>query len=365
MQLLENQAKKCLSDFGIHVPHAEVVTDSSALPTVINTFTKTVKVKPLASHPTNYVIVQPDEFQETDQIITRLTKVNPFMTIRSFYIEEYITTDHHISLQVRTNYITGKLLFQLTNHQHGKPLFSEKQINAFLGMRAYQVRDLASDIDLPRDHWHEFTMFLQSIFWCYTSSDITNLHIDRLGTDETNHFIALDASITIDPYALFRQRLYETIHHERDISLTELIAQQANIFYQYQESDTTIITNDTGVSLCVSDELQQIGAQQPNVIEIGDNNIADKLERAVNIATHEEHTTIILIVLFFTLPELEQFEQQLMILSAKVSAPTRLIVCQFGAHSIPIHSLLPNLQIANTIQEAAKLASQISLEEEL
>lgn len=351
MRLLENQAKQTLQQYGITLPKATTVPANDFLATTLEQFDTTVAIKPLANHPVNYVLVQTHEFFDVENIITKVTTINPSLTTRNFYVEEAITVPSHIQLKVRTDYVSGKLLFQAVNHteSHGI-LVGEKRINAFLGMRAYHVLDIASDIDLPRGSWQNFARLLKMIFLCYTENDFTDLKIARLGITEENTFVVLDAAVEVDPYALFRQPQYQLP------PVPDAYLHTQEIDYQYHDAPLTIITNGTGLSLQVIDDLHSIQADAalPNIIEIGNHDVDERLKQALKVASGYPHATVTLVALFNRSSE-----------SPDVATPVRTMP---QSHTVVFYGLglsssqpqyddhLPNLLVTHRLQDAVQTA---------
>ncbi|MBN1565899.1 MAG: acetate--CoA ligase family protein, partial [Anaerolineae bacterium] len=67
-----------------------------------------------------------------------------------------------------------------------------EHIDPFLGLRDYQIRNLAYGIDLPRELWRQFGKIAKALYQCYADSDATLAEINPLIIDGEGNLLAVD-----------------------------------------------------------------------------------------------------------------------------------------------------------------------------
>ncbi len=88
-------------------------------------------------------------------------------------------------------------------------------INPLLGLRDFQIRNLAAEIEIPRNHWRSFISICQNLYEAYQELDATLAEINPLVITTDQRIIALDGKIIVDDNALFR---HTDLMDKRDIS---------------------------------------------------------------------------------------------------------------------------------------------------
>jgi succinyl-CoA synthetase beta subunit len=77
-------------------------------------------------------------------------------------------------------------------------------VDLFLGLRDYEIRNLAYGIELPRELWKPFMQMAQGLYRCYIESDATLAEINPLIIDGSGSLLAVDGKMSVDDNALFR-----------------------------------------------------------------------------------------------------------------------------------------------------------------
>ena len=99
-------------------------------------------------------------------------------------------------------------------------------INPLLGLRDFQARNLATEIEIPRRLWRAFINICQNLYSAYQQLDATLAEINPLVITTDDRLIALDGKMIIDDNALFR---HPDLVDKRDTSaepLEEIEARQ-------------------------------------------------------------------------------------------------------------------------------------------
>ncbi|RPJ00949.1 MAG: ADP-forming succinate--CoA ligase subunit beta, partial [Chloroflexi bacterium] len=144
-----------------------------------------------------------------------------------------------------------------------------EHIDPFLGLRDYQIRNLAYGIDLPRDLWKQFMNFARNLYRCYIESDATLAEINPLIIDGTGNLLAVDGKVSIDDNALYR---HPDLADMRDTSAepaAETQARAAGLSYIKLDGEIGCMVNGAGLAMTTMDMTKLFGGSPANFLDIG------------------------------------------------------------------------------------------------
>ncbi len=362
MKLSSYDTKQLLSHFGVQIRAEVPLSDRDAHSIVKTLHEHNIKDYVIISADDDAITLRVDHPQ-TEALLTAFLEQHDTssLTTRSLTAEPWQPSQINLSAQIRTDYITGKLMLQVT-HWSNQAMQAHKQINVFLGVREYQMRDIASDINLPREYWRTFANIMQKLLECYIASDAALLRLDSLTADAQGEFTVLQAQMTIDDYALYRQGhlLGQLANNHMPENQTHTMAN--NIFHTHRSAPISIITNDAGMCLKLMDGINILrygdSVLPANTLEIGNHYDADTLTTAVFTATRSDNT-LTLLHLFCSVPTAEETTQYLLNWLYENALENPMVVHLAGigaAGSLRLleEKIIPNLIIKHYPVEAAQ-----------
>ncbi len=77
-------------------------------------------------------------------------------------------------------------------------------INPLLGIKDYQIRDIAASIGLPAKYWKQFIKVVHGLWHAFYRMDATLVEIKPLVVTDDGRMLALDALMIVDDNASFR-----------------------------------------------------------------------------------------------------------------------------------------------------------------
>lgn len=244
-------------------------------------------------------------------------------------------------------------------------------VDPLLGLRGYQVTQLASGIDLPRNHWKQFGKIVQALYECYVGSDATLTEINPLAIveeDGEEMLRALDGKMSIDENALYR---HPKLADERDTSADpeeEIIAREADLSYVSLDGQIGCMVNGAGLAMATMDltgifgEEYEIGPA--NFLDIGGGAEADKVATALRIILAEPEVKAILINIFGGITRCDDVARGILQALSEVGTDLPMVVRLVGTNQeegreIMEAARLPNLQTARSLYEAAQKAVEV------
>ena len=145
---------------------------------------------------------------------------------------------------------------EISQIERDKPetIFRET-INPFLGVLEFQARNLASGINLPREHWSAFTQIAQNLYRCCIACDAVRAEINPLALTRSGDLIALGGKLVIDDNALFRQPELAAIRDVKAEHESAVQARAAGISYVRLPGTIGCIVSGAGLGMATIDML--------------------------------------------------------------------------------------------------------------
>jgi succinyl-CoA synthetase beta subunit len=328
MYLHEYQAKQRLKQYQIAIPTGVLVTSINMARQVIADFDNAVVIKPQSLDPniTSHIITDKNDAEATiTDLFYRLSR----QTTRSILIERLYEIQQRIQMRILADTTTGKIKLQVSTYNDDDQLmYGEQLINILLGLREYQARDLASELNLPRQHWRHFIKTAKALYQCYVDSDAEYIDINPLGLASDNTFRAFHISFKINDYALYRHEDFLMLQSLETLSIDTLQAQQADISYQPIEGgNVSCISNGAGLGMALMDELQHLTAGEvrpAQFIDIGGMARSSQIDAALQIALRDENVKAIALAIFGGVTRCDEIAQH--IVDSYSGVPPRCLI---------------------------------------
>lgn len=356
MQLLEYQTKQYLAQYGVHIPDNHLVSSAEVAYQVLDAMQGAIIIRP-QSLPSTAPIYLNMSNVDLEATISDIFYYNErFKMIRNYVIEQVPEITAELDLEIRTARSQGKI--QVTVSFNGYTV--TERINALLGVQDYQVRHIASVVNLSRIYWDEFIRVMGCLFRCYVDSDAELLRLSKFGLTPKGNFVAIETEMHVDRNAIHRQGNLFTISAAQQIDPIQIRSQKANLSYIPLHPGGTVncIANGAGLCMALTDIIDMQQRISPaSFIDIGDIIKLDRLRVAFDLV-HDAPAT--LIALYGDAPGCELIART-MIDICQALPPQKLVILQLRGrqadHALELvrYADNPSLQPAATITEAITL----------
>ena len=287
--------------------------------------------------------------------------------------------------------IKNELYFAITNDRSArKPLFMASSeggmdieevnrvspekiirvhVDPLLGLREYQVVQMASGMGLSREMWRQFSKIAHGLYRCFIESDATLCEINPLaivGDGEGGlELRALDGKMSVDDNGLMR---HPELAELRDISVEpteETQAREADLSYVKLDGQIGCMVNGAGLAMATMDMVAHFGEDTgigpANFLDIGGGADADKVATALRIILADPKVKAVLLNIFGGITRCDDVARG--VLQALDEVPTQLplIVRLVGTNQeeglqIINGANLQNMTGARSLYEAAQKA---------
>jgi succinyl-CoA synthetase beta subunit len=288
--------------------------------------------------------------------------------------------------------IQNELYFAITNDRSArKPLFMASSeggmdieevnrvspekiirvhIDPLLGLREYQVVQMASGMGLSRDLWRQFSKIAHGLYRCFMESDATLCEINPLavvGTSNGQEIHALDGKMSIDDNSLMRHKDLAELRDTSEEPSEEIEAREADLSYVKLDGQIGCMVNGAGLAMATMDMVAHFGDDAgigpANFLDIGGGAGAEKVAIALRIILADPKVKAVLLNIFGGITRCD--DVAIGVLQALDEVPTTLplIVRLVGTNQeeglkIINEANLQNMTSARTLYEAAEKAVQ-------
>ena len=371
MKLHEYQSKTIFSKFGIPIPKGKVAATASEARQIAKELGGAVVVK-------SQVLVggrgkaggikvakTPDEVEKiAGQILAMEIKGLP---VRKVLIDEAADIKKEIYLGITNDRAEKKPVIMASAAggveieeiaKTNPELIIKVHINPLIGIKDYQSRDIASAIDLPREHWKVFGEILKGLWEVYQSHDATLAEINPLVITGDGRLVALDGKMLIDDNALFRHQDLNDMRDTDEEAPSEIEARKYGLTFIKLDGNIGCMVNGAGLAMASMDILKLFGGDPANFLDIGGGASAEKVAAAMRIILADPNVKAILFNIFGGITRGDEVAKGILTAMEEVKPKVPMVVRLVGTNAVEGRALLAsaNMITAETLAEAAQKA---------
>jgi succinyl-CoA synthetase beta subunit len=194
----------------------------------------------------------------------------------------------------------------------------------------------------------------------FVSCDASLLEINPLVEDKEGNLIALDAKLSIDDNALFRQERIETFYDPSQIPHSEASAKQFDLAYITLDGHIGCMVNGAGLAMATMDIIQHYGGKPANFLDVGGGASKEKVAEGFKIILEDKNVKAIFVNIFGGIMNCETLAGGIIAASSHVKIDVPLIVRMEGTNVEKGREMLVNsglkISIAKDLADGAKKA---------
>jgi succinyl-CoA synthetase beta subunit len=235
-------------------------------------------------------------------------------------------------------------------------------IDPLLGLRDYQVRDIAAGIDLPREHWRVFGQVGRGLWLAYQECDATLVEINPLVITAENQLLAVDGKMLIDDSALFRQ---QALGEMRDLDVeapSEVEARRYGVSFIKLDGNIGCMVNGAGLAMTTMDIIKLFGGEPANFLDIGGGASSEKVAAALRIILADANVKAVLFNIFGGITRCDEVARGILAALDEVKTDVPMVVRLVGTNAEEGRQMLSDADMvtAETLVDAAKKAVAIA-----
>ena len=177
-------------------------------------------------------------------------------------------------------------------------LIHKEHFDPSYGLQSYQVRKLCQKLGIEGASVRIADRFMKALCRLYVNSDCSLVEINPLVVTSEGDIIALDAKVSFDSNAMYRQK---EIAEYRDLSEEEAMevrAAEAGLSYIKLDGNIACLVNGAGLAMSTMDIIKLHGASPANFLDVGGGADKDQVTEAFRILLSDPNVEAVLVNIF-------------------------------------------------------------------
>ena len=379
MQIHEYQAKKLLARHGVAVPEGEIAytaTEAEAIARRFNEWPLMVKSQIHAGGRGKAGGVRLtrtlDDLRDAAEqligkpLVTEQTGPKGQM-VGKIYIEKASDIERELYISIVTNRATGGTTV-IASAEGGMEIETlsaeapEKIFKLDLGpgktLRSFHARQVASALGFQGEELRAAVAFIQGLYAAFSSRDASMVEVNPWAVTRDGQFIALDAKMSFDPNALFRQRDIQDLRDIEQEDPREVEASRHDLNYVKLDGDIGCMVNGAGLAMATLDIITLHGGHPANFLDVAGAASPERISAALKLVHADPDVKGILVNIFGGMMRCNSIAEGLVLASRELGSDKPFVVRLEGTNveqgrTILAESNLP-IVIAQNLDEAAR-----------
>jgi succinyl-CoA synthetase beta subunit len=171
-------------------------------------------------------------------------------------------------------------------------------VDPALGGQAYQGRDLAFRLGLEGKQINQFASVFVALSKMFDECDLSLLEINPLVVTKGGDVHCLDAKVSIDSNALYRQKDLAAMRDASQEDARENEASEHGLNYVALEGNIGCMVNGAGLAMGTMDLVKLNGGQPANFLDVGGTATKETVAEAFKLILADESVKAVLINIF-------------------------------------------------------------------
>ncbi|MFQ5943462.1 MAG: ADP-forming succinate--CoA ligase subunit beta [Anaerolineales bacterium] len=371
MKLHEYQSKRLFAEHGVPIPRGDVAEDPARAREIAEELGGKVAVKSqvlvggrgkaggirLAKSPA-----------EAEEIAARILELEiKGLPVRKVLVDEAAEIETEIYLGVTNDRTEGSPVL-IASAEGGVEIeevalahpdkIARAWVDPLIGLRDYQARNLAAAMELPRQHWRDFSKMARGLFDTYWNSDATLAEINPLVITKQDQLLALDGKIVLDDNALYRHPELEELRDLDEEAPSEREARGNDLSYVKLEGNIGCMVNGAGLAMATMDVITGLGGEPANFLDIGGGAAAEKVATAIQIILSDPDVNSMMFNIFGGITRCDEVARGILMALEEVPREVYLVTRLVGTNEELGRQILADAKMdtASSLVEAAEMA---------
>ena len=375
MKLHEYQSKNLFAKYNIPIPRGRIATSSGEARRICEELggKAVIKAQVLTGGRGKAggirLVKSPEEADEITTLILG-TKIKE-LPVRKVLVDEAVSISKEIylgitndrSLQRPVLIASGAGGIDIEEVASKAPeKIARMDIDPLLGLRDYQIRDIALMIDLPRNLWRAFGEIVYSLWKLYVECDATLAEINPLVITAEDRLVALDAKIILDENALFRHPELADLRDIDGEDPSETAGRKFGISFVKMDGRIGCMVNGAGLAMATMDVIKFLGDSPANFLDVGGGASAEKVAAALRLILADLNVKAILVNIFGGITRCDEVARGLVTACAEVKPKVPIVARLVGTNEVEAKKILAGsslVYVDSLLEGAEKVISLV------
>ena len=166
------------------------------------------------------------------------------------------------------------------------------------GLDLASLQKVAAQMGFQDDVASQFISITQKMFEIAKDKDANLIEVNPLILNDGNQLIALDAKISIESNALFRQEELLSFKDDSQENELEVKASEYDLSYVSLDGNIACMVNGAGLAMATMDLIKLHGGEPANFLDVGGGATTERVKIAIDIIMENPNVDAILINIF-------------------------------------------------------------------
>ena len=378
MDIHEYQAKKILSNFGVHIPRGGIAyspenAEFKAREIGGSKWVVKAQIHSGARGKAGGIILCDSELevaQATDKLLGKKLVTNQTgpqgKIINRVYIEEATQIEQELYLGLVFDRgsecimvvasTEGGMSVEEISQQKPKSIIRSK-IEVAVGMQEFQAREISFNLGVPSNLISRMSKVIIGCYRIFSELDATMVEINPLVISKENDVLALDCKMSFDNNALFRRINISELRDKTQENESEVYAADRGLNYVGLGGNIGNIINGAGLAMASMDMIKLAGGEPANFLDVGGGATPEKIVKAFKLITSDKKVKVILVNIFAGINRCDWVAEGIVLALQKIKTPIPLVIRLAGTNGEEGNKILEESGIsyiaAITLQDAA------------
>ncbi len=172
------------------------------------------------------------------------------------------------------------------------------KIDPITGLQPFQTRQLAFGLGLQGEQIKQLARIMNGLYQIFNKHDVSLIEINPLIVTREGQLMALDAKVSIDDNALYRQPELLAMRDKSQENALELEADEHGLNYVALDGNIGCMVNGAGLAMATMDEIKLQGGEPANFLDVGGGTTAEKVAEAFKLILSDDKVKAILVNIF-------------------------------------------------------------------
>lgn len=319
MNIHEHQAKELLRGFGVAVPKGiaaftvdEAVSAAKKLGSDVTVVKAQIHAGGRGKAGGVKVVTSAAEVKTEAQRILGSTLVThqtgpAGKEVQRLYIEEGcdIATELYLSMLVDRSSSQITIIASTEGGMDIEAVAAETperiltiSIDPATGLKSHHIRSVANALKLTGITVKQASGFLSGIYRAFTELDASLVEINPLVVTSSGDLLALDAKMSFDDNALFRQKDVLALRDLTEEDEREVKASEFDLNYIKLDGTIGCMVNGAGLAMATMDIIKLEGSEPANFLDVGGSATTERVTEAFKIILSDKNVEGILVNIF-------------------------------------------------------------------
>jgi len=205
-------------------------------------------------------------------------------------------------------------------------------IDPVVGLQPFQCRRLAFALGVPQQAVGKMVAAMQALYRAFDDCDCSIAEINPLILTKEEQVMALDAKMSFDSNALFRQKEILALRDLNEEDPREVEASNYDLSYISLDGNIGCMVNGAGLAMATMDIIKLQGGEPANFLDVGGGATKERVSQAFKLILSDERVRGVLINIFGGIMRCDVLAQGVVDAARELSIKVPLVVRMQGTN---------------------------------